>query len=96
MNRPPEMTGFALGVLTMAALARSGIRPGGWFWRWRPGAQGGVFPDHYERNGLYASQIDDFETLPQEDLNADYCMCQLQPVFRDDRGRFARNPLRAP
>lgn len=84
-------TGFAQGVKVTAALENVGIVPAGWFWRWHPGAKGGVFPPHVGLNGSFEADVLDFGSMPQGDVNADYCECQLQTVWRDERtGRFAR------
>jgi len=93
-NRDPMLSGLAQGVAAMAALNKLGIFASGWFWRWRPGVKGGVFEPHLNLNGVYASDVLDFGSMPQGDVNGDYCECQLQTVFRDERGRFAKNPIR--
>lgn len=85
------MAGFAQGRKVTEALAGVGVRATGWIWRWHPGTKGGVFPDHLALNGEHEPDILGFGSLPQGDINGDYCECQLQTVWRDERtGRFAR------
>lgn len=85
------MGGFAQGSKVAGALESVGIVAAGWFWRWYPGAKGGVFPPHVDLGGEFASDISEFDSLPQGDVNGDYCECDLQTVWRDERtGRFAK------
>lgn len=85
------MSGLAQGTAVTAALEQVGIVPAGWRWRWRPGMQGGTFEEHLALNGRWAADILEFGSLPQGDVNGDYCMCYLQTIWRDRRsGRFVR------
>lgn len=85
------MSGFAQGKKVLRALGSVGIQPSEYVWRWRPGTQGGIFNKHLKQNGKREKNPDDFDRLPREDLNGPYCECQLQTVFRDERGRFAKS-----
>lgn len=86
------MAGFAQGKKVTEALTKVGIVAAGWIWRWHPGTKGGVFPKHLALNGRWATDISTYDSLPQADVNGDYCECQLQTRWRDQRtGRFARN-----
>lgn len=83
------MGGFAQGALVTNALGLVGVVPAGWRWRWRPGLAGGVFPKHLDLNRQFETDILEFGSLPQADVNGDYCECQLVTVWRDTRtGRF--------
>lgn len=86
------MSGFAQGKKVIRALESVGIRPSAFIWRWRPGTQGGIFNKHLAINGQREHHKDDFDALPQHDVNGPYCECQLQTEFRDERGRFAPKP----
>lgn len=87
------MSGLAQGVRVSAALEQRGIVADAWAWRWQPGAKGGTFPDHLALSGVIERDILEFGTLPQGDVNGDYCECYLQTRWRDMRtGRFARSP----
>lgn len=89
------MTGFAQGTKVTEALEQVGIHPSAFTWRWRPGVEGGVYPPHLAQNGDTKKDPGDFEALPQHDLNGEYCECQIQTVWRDDRERFAPEPTKA-
>lgn len=85
------MSGFAQGKKVTQSLAKVGIIAAGWFWRWHPGTKGGVFPKHLALSGQFRNDILGFGAMPQADVNGDYCECQLQTLWRDQRtGRFAR------
>jgi hypothetical protein len=86
------MAGLAQGAKVTSALERVGVVPDAYIWRWRPGMQGGAFPQHQELNGTQVSDILDFGPLPQGDVNGDWCQCQIQTRWRDERGRFAPGP----
>lgn len=85
--------GVGGGPLVLAALERSGITVAGYFWRWRPGLKGGVFPPHKDLNGQWGADAEAFGVWPREDVNGAYCQCDAQIVFRDSRGRFAKGTL---
>lgn len=85
--------GFADSPATVNALAPYGVRVGGYRWRWALGLQGGTYPPHFHQNGVYATDAGEFDALPGEDVNGDYCNCNLVPVYRDRAGRFARPGL---
>lgn len=86
--------GYADSPTTIDTLAGYGIRVTGYRWQWGLGLKGGTFPPHYALNGDHAPTSDSFAALPGEDVNGDYCMCNLVPVYRDAGGRFAKPGLK--
>lgn len=86
--------GFADSPATRDALARHGIRAGGFRWRWALGLQGGTFPPHRRLNGRIGTGSNSFDgRLPGSDVNGSACMCRLVPVYRDANGRLAKPGL---
>lgn len=91
--------GFASSPETRDTLAGYGIRVTGYRWRWALGLKGGTYPPHYHQNGERVTDAGDFEALPGEDVNGEFCACQLVPEYRTPDGRFARpglNPIFQP
>lgn len=85
------MAGIAQGPIVEAALERVGIVADAFIWRWRPGIQGGIYEPHRAMNGRTERNVDEFEVLPQQDVNGRHCMCNLGIRWRDTRtGRFTR------
>lgn len=84
--------GFATSPATSNALANLGIRPGGYRWRWEIGAGGGTYPPHKSLNGRVRGERNGFGVFPGLDVNGDHCMCRIDVVYRDIRGRIATGP----
>jgi hypothetical protein len=83
---------FAQGKFTDRYLSDRGVYPTAAIWRWHPGVKGGVFEEHRDLNGERAGSEFEFSDHPDTSVNAQWCQCQIQIQYRDDRGRYAPPP----